>query len=56
MFREESEKNTLESTVSELTSTMQDPIDLAFVQKLRVLGFDRFELDGNFLAGSHVGA
>jgi hypothetical protein len=44
------------STVSELTSTVQDPINLAFIQQLRVLRFDRFEFDGNFLSGSHVGA
>ena len=38
-----------------LTSTMKDSINLGFVQKLRVFGLDRFEFDGHFFTGGHVG-
>jgi hypothetical protein len=34
---------------------MQDSIDFALVQELRVFGLDRFQFDGHLLASRHVG-
>jgi len=33
---------------------MKNTINLALVEKLRMLRFDRFKLDGNFFASCHV--
>jgi hypothetical protein len=38
-----------------LTAPVQDAVNLALVQELRVLGLDALELDGDLLARRHVG-
>lgn len=40
---------------SKRTSTVQDAINLGFVQQLRVFRFDRFEFDGHLFTRRHVG-
>ena len=39
-----------------LTSTMQNAINLAFIQQLGMLGLDRLQLDGDFFTCSHIGS
>jgi hypothetical protein len=40
--------------LDELTSSMKNPINLAFVQQLRMLSLDGFELDRHFFSCGHV--
>ena len=40
--------------LGKLTSSMQDAIDLAFVQQLWMLGFYRFQFNGNFFTCRHI--
>ena len=35
---------------------MKNPINLALIEQLRMLGLDRFQLDGHLFARGHIGA
>ena len=40
----------------ELTSAMENTINFALIQQLRVLGLDRLQLDSHLFSGGHISA